>query len=114
VTLTVRANLDLTKLTARMQEVMPEAVRHGLEHIAEVSARQVPIEEGTLLRSQKIDVDADGRSGSISYGTPYARYQHERLDLHHEHGNAKFLELPMLAESGTAVEIIGRDLRGTL
>jgi hypothetical protein len=92
----------------RVDAATPEAIAHAIHHIAEVSAQQTPLEEGTLVRSQQVKVEGD--TASISYGTPYARYQHERLSLRHEHGNAKFLEGPMIAEKDTALDIIANDL----
>lgn len=44
-----------------------------------------------------------------------ARYQHERLDLRHEHGGqAKFLETAMVDEADNALEIIATHLRRAL
>lgn len=88
----------------RIEAATPEAIGRGIRHIAEVSAQQTPIEEGTLVRSQRVEIDGD--TASISYSGPYARYQHEKLSLRHEHGNAKFLEVPMMAEKDTALEVI--------
>lgn len=107
----MRGSFNFGELTTRVRAAIPAALQRAGEHIGEVSAQQVPIEEGTLLRSQKIDVDAEKLEVAISYHTPYARYQHEKMELRHEHGNAKFLELPLMSEGHTAVEMVGADVK---
>ena len=48
---------------------------------------------GRLLRTGDTDVDEGELVASISYGTPYARRQHEELDYRHAPGRrAKWLE----------------------
>lgn len=44
------------------------------------------------LRGEKIGTPKAGYV--VGYSAPYALYVHERLDLHHPHGQAKFLEQP--------------------
>lgn len=99
-----RIDLDLPAVGVRTLAARPAAIRTALEHIGEVSAQQTPILEGTLVRSQSIrDVSED--TGSIGYYTPYAVYVHEILRYRHPHGNAKFLEIPLLSESEIAVKM---------
>jgi hypothetical protein len=76
----------------------------AIDHIAGVSRQLVPLETAALVGSQKVLVD--GYTASISYGTPYARAQHFRLDYRHEHGQALYLEQPIRTEKDTAVGII--------
>ena len=37
----------------------------------------------------------DPLTAEVSYNEPYALIQHERLDFHHEQGQAKYLENPL-------------------
>jgi len=106
-------NLHFDHLHRAAEDMGPEALTQAAEHVGEVSAQLVPIEEGTLLRSQKIEIDS-ATEASISYNTVYARYQHERLDLRHEHGQAKYLEQPMITEEPKVLEIIAEHLRRML
>lgn len=108
------SGFNVGRLVAKVDAATPDALRAGAEHIGEVSAQLVPIEEGTLVRSQRIDVDAGQGQASISYNTPYARYQHERLDLRHEHGQPKFLEQPLATEAGTVMKLIAQSIRDAL
>lgn len=107
----VRFEVDLhfDDLREKLTAAMPDAIQKGLEHIAEVSAAQTPLDEGTLVRSQRVVID-EPDSGYISYRTPYAHRQHEELSYRHPHGNAKYLELPMQTETDTALDIIGHEL----
>jgi hypothetical protein len=94
----------LTRLDGKVHAAREPAGVAAMTHIAEVSAELVPIEDGTLLGSQEIKGSEDGTT-SIKYGTPYGRYQHERLDLRHEHGQGKYLEQPMHTEKDEALDI---------
>ncbi|HVW81302.1 MAG TPA: HK97 gp10 family phage protein [Mycobacteriales bacterium] len=94
-----------------MHERAPEALAQAAEHISGVAAEQTPVETGRLAGSAAVHIEGDD-TAAISYDGPYARYQHERLDLRHEHGNAKFLEKPMLSEKEKALQILARHLAG--
>jgi len=83
------------------------------------SRRIVPLEEGTLERSGRID--ADGLVAAVSYGggdpelDVVAVVQHERLDYQHAPGRkAKYLESTMLAEADTVRDIIATEVRRAL
>lgn len=104
--------IDLNALAKRTSAAIPAGIAKALEHVRGVSADQTPLETGHLVGS--VNIDVEGREGSISYAGPYARYQHERLDLHHEHGNAKYLEGPMLSESDAAKRLVADEIKRAL
>lgn len=64
------------------------------EMLGEVSNRTVPIEEGTLARSQRVHKATLAEPvAAVTYDTPYARRQHEDQTLNHDPGRrAKWLE----------------------
>lgn len=67
----------------------------ALDHLANVSKQQVPLDQGPLQNSCYVDVAADGSSGTVSYDTPYAVIQHESMGFNHQRGRkAKYLEDP--------------------
>lgn len=103
--------LQLRQLNAKLDAVIPAALAEGIEHIRAASAPLVPIETGRLVGSASVNVDAENDTASISYEGPYARYQHERLDLRHEHGQAKYLEQPMTTEKDKALDIVAHRIR---
>ncbi|WP_076260870.1 HK97 gp10 family phage protein [Intrasporangium flavum] len=114
--LRIERHLDLSSLSAEVAAVAPAAVARAGEHIRAVSVARTPVETGRLAGSAAVHLDhQDGdATASITYDGPYARYQHERLDLRHETGQAKFLESALLSEADTALEIIATDIRRAL
>jgi hypothetical protein len=106
------SGLNLDELVHRVDEIEPEALAEGMEHIRGVSDERTPVETGRLVGSSAVHVEGD--EASLTYDGPYARYQHERLDLHHEHGQAKFEESALADEGETAAGIVGRRILGAL
>ncbi|GGW41354.1 minor capsid protein [Streptomyces xantholiticus] len=94
----------------RGQRLASDGLRRALEHTLSVSNQQVPLEEGTLERSGRVDVD--GLEGSISYDTVYAVRQHEELTWRHLPGRkAKYLEDPMASERAVMLRLMAVGLR---
>ncbi|WP_282795183.1 hypothetical protein [Streptomyces sp. CC224B] len=91
----VRMNFQGRRLwTARGRRLASEGLSRALEHALGVSNSRVPLDEGTLERSGRVDVD--GLNGAISYDTVYAVRQHEELTWRHLPGRqAKYLESAM-------------------
>lgn len=82
----------------------------ALELILGTARERVPIEEGTLERSGA--TTQAGLKGTVSFDTPYAVVQHEDLTLRHDAGRtAKYLERAMQDERGTALRVIGEQIR---
>lgn len=105
-------DLNFDALEARVDEVAPEALAQAMEHVRAAAVERTPIETGNLAGSAAVHVDGD--EASITYDGPYARYQHERLDLRHEHGQAKFLESALADEKDKAIEILAEQIRRAL
>lgn len=105
------SGLDLSKLS-NLDHLIPEALAQGAEIIRAAAAALTPVETGRLAGSAKVTVDGD--EAGITFDGPYARYQHERLDLKHEHGQAKFLEQPLHTEKDKALDAITRTLSAGL
>lgn len=110
--MTFQISIDLNRIAAAEPVFTPEAVGKAMEHVRGVSAEQAPVDTGRLVGSAEVSVEGD--TASLSYRGPYARYQHERLDLRHEHGNAKYLEGPLLAEAERCKQIIATEIRRAL
>jgi hypothetical protein len=106
------SGMNLDHVLAAVEAATPEALGLGMEHIITETAPNVPVETGRLVGSAEPNVDGD--EASVTYAGPYARYQHERLDLRHESGKAKYLEETMVQESGTALRIVAQALRTAL
>lgn len=106
------SGFNAAKLLAAVEKAAPVALAQGAEHIRAKAVELTPVETGVLAGSAEVNVEND--RASITYPGPYARYQHERLDLHHEHGQAKFLEQPLATEKDTALGIVAEQIRRAL
>ncbi|MFC8945911.1 minor capsid protein [Streptomyces rochei] len=96
--------------TQRGRRLASQGLRRGLQHVLAESQKIVPLDEGTLERSGKVDVD--GLEGSVSYDTVYARRQHEELTWRHLPGrSAKYLERPMNSERPVVLRMMQVSLR---
>ncbi|MEU6649513.1 minor capsid protein [Streptomyces sp. NPDC046900] len=96
--------------TGRGWRLASDGLRRGLEHVLAESRKLVPLDEGTLERSGRVDVD--GLDGAVSYDTVYARRQHEELTWRHLPGrSAKYLEIPMNRERAVVLQLMAVPLR---
>lgn len=87
----------------------------GLEFILAESNKIVPLDEDTLERSGKPDIDDNELKGSVSYNTPYAARQHEEMAWRHAPGRqAKFLETAMNANRAVAARLMQDELKSWL
>lgn len=96
--------------TGRGRRLASDGLRRALEHLLAESRKQVPLDEGTLERSGRVDVD--GLEGSVSYDTVYAVRQHEELTWRHLPGRkAKYLEDPARTERPVMLDLMTVSLR---
>ena len=84
--------------TSHVQNILTVGGKKGLfaaaHHIAHESQKQVPLDKGTLLHSQAVDVGED--MAVISYDTPYAVRVHEKPESKFQRGRkGKYLEDPV-------------------
>jgi hypothetical protein len=99
-------------VTDELRRALAAGVHDAADHLRAESRKQVPTRGGTLRDSAEVaDSDSDVES-TVSYGTPYAVFQHEVLDLQHEQGNAKYLEKPFSSEHDAMRRIIAERARG--
>ncbi|MEU8886741.1 hypothetical protein [Streptomyces sp. NPDC048442] len=96
--------------TSRGRRLASEGVERALEHTLGEAKKIIPLDEGTLERSGRVDVE--GLNGAISFDTVYAVVQHERLDFKHLPGRtAKYLEIPMNSERDVMLRLMAVGLR---
>lgn len=106
-------NGPAVKAAARRGEV--KGLGTAAEYVLEQSNRKIPNEEGALERSGTTSVDAPKLQAAVSYDTPYAVAQHERLDyIHKGKGEAKFLENARNAARPQILRIIRDAIRREL
>lgn len=94
--------IDMTPLIRGMQaagRAQVEAARQGMnefaEHVAGDGQELAPVETGALKASATTEdakVEGSKITCVLGFNTSYAAAVHERLDLNHPQGQAKFLE----------------------
>ena len=89
-----------------------KAITLGLEFVKQESVKVAPKDTGMMEKSAQVTMSADGKTGYVSYDTPYAIRQHEELDFRHAEGRiAKYLELPFQQNQEKALQIIQREIK---
>lgn len=112
--LRIESTLDLSKLKTRKDAIKPDALARAGEHIRGVAVERTPVETGHLAGSAEVKVDIENSRVGVEYPGPYARYQHEELQLHHETGQAKYLESTLVDETSTALGILADSIKGAI
>ncbi|MEU4171021.1 hypothetical protein AB0F46_29590 [Streptomyces sp. NPDC026665] len=85
------------------------------EYVLGEANNVVPLDEAPLMHSGTASVDEGSLTAMVSYDTPYAVVQHERLDYRHAPGRtAKYLETPLNASTATAQALIAAQIRRAL
>jgi len=107
-------SIHVDKITDELMEAIPAATFKAMEHLREVAVSKTPIETGDLRASASVTNMIDKHGARVYYPGPYARYQHYRLDLRHEEGQALYLEQPLVQETPKILEIVATELRRVL
>jgi hypothetical protein len=97
-----RKYVDASKVSRNLQRIatgLPMAVRdrwlkQTAAAIAAEAKRRCPVEKGDLSRS--IGFRVVGNTAIIYATMEYAAAQHENLQFHHDVGQAKYLEQPLM------------------
>jgi epoxyqueuosine reductase QueG len=106
--LDMRINPD--ELNARQRQAVIAGLRHAAKETRTYAIELTPKDRGILRASAEVSVDPAALEAAISYNTPYAVYVHERLELHHKVGEAKFLEKAIAAKAGDMQAILAKYL----
>lgn len=87
--------------TAEYKSAAAAAVYQETIQVYTESIKQVPVEYGRLRSSASVlaPKNVDNPECVITYGTEYAIFVHERTDLRHTNGKAKYLSDPVHAAS---------------
>jgi hypothetical protein len=108
------ADLDLkinpAELNARQRQAVIAGLRHAAEETRTYAVELTPKDRGHLRASAEVTVDPATLEAAISYNTPYAVYVHERLELNHKVGEAKFLEKAIAAKAEEMRAILAKYL----
>ena len=81
-----------------------------MNRIARDSRRRTPVDRGLLRDSIYVKPPKVGDvAGEIGYSAPYAIFVHERTELRHRVGQAKFLQTAINASRKGFTRRVGRD-----
>lgn len=100
----------LTALSARVREAAAAAMYQDAEETMTISKGLVPVDTGTLRASGFVEppeITADNIIVRMGYGgaaSDYALKVHERTDISHKVGQAKYLSDPFFARSAGFAE----------
>ncbi|MGW4850146.1 hypothetical protein ACWEPZ_02795 [Streptomyces sp. NPDC004288] len=110
-----RIRFDGAPAARELRAAAARGIFLGAEHVLGLSSDVVPLDEAALQRSGTASVDEPSLTAMVSYDTPYAVVQHERMDYRHAPGRtAKYLE-NSLNEGAPAVRaLIAAQLRRAL
>ena len=107
---------DRAKAAAR--EGGAEGVKDAAEIVFDASQRAVPEATGALKRSGKITRGKDGLEADITYGEGLpdnrAVIVHEKLEILHPKGSAKYLENAMTESARRVEDVIAEAVRRKL
>jgi hypothetical protein len=98
----------------RMIPAATRAVDQFGNHVIGKAQKLAPVETGALKASgiaQEPVVRGTSIDQVIGFNTNYAAAVHERLDLHHPQGQAKFLETPMRTEARKLIPFVEAEIK---
>lgn len=113
------SNFDMRQFQQRLRVLERQtegAARKALRDAAEVvlgEAQELcPVETGTLVGSATVDEAAsDDRTAVFGFNTDYAAIVHEREDVAHGQGQAKFLQEAIQRTLPRITEALGKRIK---
>ncbi len=110
VQLTEKAFAEMIEAAGKATE---EALLAGAEIIKKEAQRRTPVKTGNLRDSAVVSSvnTPDGFVASVGFEADYAVFVHERLDLQHKTGEAKFLQNAAEAKESEVLEIVSKIMR---
>ena len=109
--MTLQDNTD--EALATITQALEDAMQAAGDLLLEKSNELIPVKDGDLIGSGRVDVD--GKRAQVSYNTQYAIRQHEKLAYKHPRGgSAKFLERAFRANQSQIEQAIADRLRDAL
>lgn len=104
----------------RIQQALMVALREIGEELMTAAKQLCPVRYGALRASglaHAVERDGDSLREVLSFGNDavdYAIYVHENLNAHHNVGQAKFLEQPIMDAATSLTDRIAESLRAQL
>lgn len=112
-------SIDASSLKAGLQRAATQGLaatqaehHQQAEQMLQTAVSLCPVDKGNLAASGHLETTAEGYE--IVFDEPYAAAVHERLDVSHTSGQAKFLEQPVATEGGNVLSALQSALNGAL
>lgn len=103
------------RVSADVRRATVEGLSDAAEFILEEANRDVPHDEGTLMRSGTTSVDESKVEAAVSYDTPYAVRLHEHPEYRFQKGRkGKWLEDTFKERGRAAQDYIADKIRNAL
>ncbi|SDZ00939.1 hypothetical protein [Thermoactinomyces sp. DSM 45892] len=100
---------------SRFRNALFSGVIAGTEKMLSLSNENVPLDEGTLLRSGVASFSESKLSGCVSYNTPYARRLHEHPEYRFQQGRkGKWLEDTTKQKQNEIVKTVQQTIKGNV
>lgn len=107
-TFTLEGDEEMADKLRRLFPIYQEAAAEGMQTWADdvISTSQrdyVPVDTGALKasgHSSDATITDSGIEVEVGYSQSYAGPVHERMNVRHEVGQAKYLEIPLILKSG--------------
>lgn len=104
------SGLDFDAAVDMMMRAAREGVRDAAELVRRDSDQLIPVDTGEFRGSSRVIMNGQ-QEALISYSAPYAVIVHEKVEIHHQNGQAKFLEAALLSNTGAAAQAIADTIR---
>ena len=106
---------NLQNLDKVIEGVLKEELYKMGQHLRSESVKECPVDTGRLRASATVTPvkkENEKYFVEVGYGTDYAIYVHERTELHHNIGKAKYLEDPLKRNTQFYKEWFEKIIRG--
>jgi hypothetical protein len=122
--MTIKNSLNLGQIRRQVDDVSPDALDAAAQHVLGVAKGKAPLlidvqranrheEPGTLRDSGYAEV-LDDNTAAVGFHDFISQRMHEDMEIHHDDGQAKFLEEPMVTEKDIALQIMADHVRRAL
>lgn len=108
----------VSQIMAAVRRAQVNGLERAADAVAQKSDENAPKDTRGLVRSRRVKVSESQRRATISYGKglddPRAVINHEKTEIRHDSGGAKYLERAMASELPKVRAAIQSEIKKTL
>lgn len=103
------------RVTRAIGAGMGTGLTRAAQRLRALSIPRTPIDTSNLRnKTRVIPATPNVAEALVVNDAPYAVIQHEKLDYHHDEGEAKFLERPLNEHRAELMHIVATDIRSAV